>query len=202
MKRFSPLQILLLCLPFTLISLVVVIKVQGREKMRVYYSHPFMPRFELVRGEPTGVLPGIFKVQANCLSSGGRGRSHWLVRGQLLDISGTAPQEIWSSQKWTSMEVAQLLTVGTEGLDIAPADNDGTQPVEGRAYACQFQRHQPHKLKFIAEAIVWPAPDEIGIQTITIDEATPAQIAQAREQPGARYFRESLILDAKNNPKP
>ncbi len=77
------------------------------------------------------------------------------------------------------MEVAQLLSVVTEGLDIATAANDWTRPVEARAYACQFQRHQSHKVKFIAEAVAWPASaDETGIQTITVDEATPAQIAQ------------------------
>lgn len=209
MKRFSLRHILLLCLPFVLIAVVAAIKIQANRQQRFYFSQPFAPRLEVVRAKvpsATAAGPGLFEVAARCSAIGGNGESSWLVRAELFDISGKAPREIWNSQK---LIVPTLVGyVQTDAGLSAPVRIDIPDRftyMSGMSWRFRHYEHHADHLKMVVEAVAVPFPpenqSELGTQSFNIQEATAAQIAAARQLPGAHYLRNSMILDAKDNDK-
>lgn len=132
MKRFSARQTLLLCLPLLFVAGAGIMVSNSRARERAFYAQPFVPGLKVVRGKvPGDSLPGLFEVEAHCLAVGGQGQSHWLLRGQLFDMSGKAPREIWNSQKLLTPELVEDVMSGAGGVSLDVANNPSRPSNDG-----------------------------------------------------------------------
>ena len=212
MKKSSVLPIVGLCLPVAFIIVAGILVTGHRERERkallAYYSTPYKPQLKVGRAEVPKVSEvgsGLFEVQARCVSTGGSRQSQWWVRGQLFDVSGKIPREIWNSQK-AAQTLAHIMTypgpfsVGgvNEEADFSwrfNRDNKG---------GFISERADKRKLKFVVEAVAIPiaVPEgKLGDHKISINEAKPFQIAMAKQQPNAKYLRESIVLKPSDDVK-
>lgn len=211
MKQDSARTVLFLTLPCVFILIAGAGVARWREAERkfwtAYYSQPFKPRLELARGKVPGYsLPGLFEVQARTISSGGRGQSHWLIRGELVTVGRKSSREIWNAQKFSDPSVVSHNMRGTYSISGGSTAANISGPSGEATFSWRFVRlnKEADNLKFIVEAVAIPTyvpEDELGSTGINVKEATPAQIAAGKQQAGAKYFRESIELKARDDSK-
>ena len=197
MKKFSFAQTALLCLPVLFVvvigALISGVRERERKERIAYYSQPYKPQLKVERAEVPKVKqvgPGLFEVQARCLSTGGSRQSDWWVRGQLFDISGKTPIEIWNSQK--PPQTVSYIMAMPGPFTVGGANEEAD-------FSWRFNRDPKDKrqLKLVVEAVAISIPvpqDKLGSHKISVKEAKPAQITWAKQQPNAKYFRESIEL--------
>lgn len=211
MKQHSAKTAVLLTLPcvFILVAGAGVARWRDAEHKAhiAYYSHLFKPRLELGRGKVPGYsLPGLFEVQARTISSGGRGQSQWLIRGELVTAGPKPSREIWNAQKFSDPDMVSYIMRGPISFSGGSTTSDISGPSGEATFSWRFARLNKYadNLKFIVEAVAVPVyvpEDKIGSHGVNVREATPAQIAAAKEQVGAKYFRESIELKARDDSK-
>lgn len=204
MRRFSPIQVFLFSLPIVILALVFTMRIESQERLRSYYSHPFAPQLKIVLGKMrSNEASSSFRIDTNFLSGGGQGQSRWLVRGQLFDLSGEVPREVWNSQ--TKPGSATIQNPFRGGLKISLDDlKNPARPGHKATFAWKFDIYNQgdKPLKFVANAvaIALAAPKHGQSRAIgmSITEATSAQITVAQKQLGAQYFCEELLLKPKD----
>ena len=204
MKKSSLRQTLWLCLPVLLIVVVGGLISGWREHERkaqlAYYSQPYRPQLKVERAEVPKVGEvglGLFEVRARCLSTGGSHHAQWLVRGQLFDVSGPVPREIWNSQK-PPLSVSFLSSYSGSFQPL------GDTPWANFHWRFSHDPKDKRTLKFVVEAVANPISvpaSQFGSGQLSVQEAKPFQIALAKQQPNARYFRESLVLKPSDDAK-
>ena len=199
MKKFSFSQLLLLSLPVLLVVAGVLVsnwRENERKALLAYYSQPYKPQLKVERSKaPKNAVSKEFRFKAHCLSIGGSERSQWLVRGQLFDMSGKAPREIWNSQKAPGFPPS--IGYSTDYSNV-------TGPDPEVSFEWLFSRNpkDTRLLKFVVEAVAIPIPGagyRIGRRFVNVDEATPAQIAAAKRLPNTKHFLKSIELKASGN---
>jgi hypothetical protein len=209
-RRHSIKTAILFSLPCVFILIVGTVVARWRENERneriAYYSHPFAPRLQIERVKVPGyATPGLFEAQARCTSSGGSGQSQWVLRGVLVTSGRKSSPPIWNSQKL--IDPTRISEVGRETSSIShtPSASPGTGPSSEASVSWRFDRNEnADNLRLIVEAVAVPVAvmeNKLGSHNIKATEATPSQISTARRQPGAKYFRESIELLARDDSK-
>lgn len=211
MKRSSIRSAVLLSLPCVFVLAAGLGITRWRDSQRqariAFYTQPFTPRLQLERGKVPGYAsPGLFEVQARLVSSGASGQYQWLLRGQLIQAGAKSPREIWNSQKSANPELLSAIMRGSNSLSTGAAASGAPRPSGEAAFFWRFSRLHKNadNLKFVVEAVAVPLPvadNKFGAHSISIREATPAQIAVAKGQAGARYLRQSIEMNARDDDK-
>jgi hypothetical protein len=209
MKRNALSTAALLALPCIAILVAGAGFTRWREAQRkakiAFYSHPFKPVIRIQRGNVAGrARPGVFEVQAHCASHGGSGKSHWLIRGNLLQVHNESSREGHNSRKSLNANAATLIVKRWDSLIPRTASGE-TRPRNEGTCSWRYVRKQgkANHIKFVIEAVAVPLikENQLSDDSIGINEATSAQIAKARKLPGAKYFRESIVLNASDDRK-
>jgi hypothetical protein len=203
----------LLTIPCALLAVggIIIGRVQESERQAriAYYAQPFAPVLKLERGKVPGYsLPGLFQVDAHCISNGGGGRSQWLVRGVLLKRDKKGLYEIWDAQKPPGSLGVRPVSWGSPGnCELGHVvRSKKTQVARECVQFWRFDRdEETAELVFACEAVALPLPDSVDPQAsreqLALTYATPKQIANAKRLPGARYFHESIDLRTKDDKK-
>lgn len=198
MKSSSTRSMILLCLPaaFILVFGILVSGYRERERKEriAYYSQPYKSQLQVEYADMPK-FAGAFEVKAHGISTGGSRQSHWWFRGQLFDMSGRTPREIWNSQK--SAQSLSYIMGYPGGISCGG-------PTQNADFSWRFSRDTKDKrqLKFIVEAVAIPIvvpEEELGGCKMSINEGKPFQIAWAKQQPNAKYFCESIELKASDD---
>jgi|GEM_PF-2989131 hypothetical protein len=154
------------------------------------------PRLEVRRVE--GTAPDVIDVEARCLT--GKGRYEWHLRGWVVGEDGKpAPAavvaEVGQGPKSVSVRRGSLALGRPYAYEVSTAE-----------YQWRFRRSggKPERLTFVVEAVAVPVPAgkkfppgvsmSSGAEGTTAHDATAAELAAARRQPGARFLRRELRL--------
>ena len=205
MKKFLASPFVRLCLPVLFIVVAGILISGYRERKRksslVYYSKPFKPQIKLERAQTpvsakSGAGLGLFGFEAHCLSSYGSRQPQWWIGGQLFDVSGATPQIIWGSQTRPRTVTFRTCSLGWVRSEF------NKEAIYGWSFT--RNRKDKRKLRLVVEAVAVPIDvpeNEFASHMIDVRSATPAQIAAIKQQADAKYFRESIDLNASENSK-